>query len=260
MKILTSLIMLGISISLFSQNDDSLNILTTRKNKPILPQRGDLALGLSANPFLEYFGNFLGLDHNLSPYFSSNYPGYIMLKYLVRDDLGIRTRLTVGSSLGTHQSGNAFDPQEYDTEKYSSLTLGIDLGIEKYKGFTSRFRGYYGIEAGALKSAYHGELYQSSQNVNGRFVYENATLSTDNFVEKGGNVYTGKIAAFIGLEYFFAPKISISGEFSLQLLGSITTDRVWVPEEGDEVVFLPGSSSISLSTSSISGIGLYVYF
>ncbi|MES2681013.1 MAG: hypothetical protein V4635_14060, partial [Bacteroidota bacterium] len=43
--------------------------LTSKKGEPILPEKGDWAIGIDATPFLNYIGNFFGTP-NSAPSFT----------------------------------------------------------------------------------------------------------------------------------------------------------------------------------------------
>jgi hypothetical protein len=54
--------------------------LTSKKGEPFLPEAGDWGLGIDANPFLEYAGNFFGNHrkvfqrcHHRLPWFIENW-------------------------------------------------------------------------------------------------------------------------------------------------------------------------------------------
>src|SRR5688572_19210726 len=71
--------------------------LVSKKGEPILPQAGDWALGIEANPFLDYLGNMFGKSsNNNSP--SNTYLGRqsIVGKYFVDSLTAYRVGLRIG--------------------------------------------------------------------------------------------------------------------------------------------------------------------
>lgn len=260
MKLTILIALLLIGITLKSQNVVQENALTNKNGKVIVSQPGDWSVGVSATPFLEYFGNLLNDNYNYAPILSSSKPGTISFKYQKSASASYRASLLIGGNAKTKKNGSPTNDDEYDKIKTSSLTIGISAGIEKYKGFGSRLRGFYGIEAGLLKSAYNGTLYQSNIPVNGKYKYVGAEDNEFDFTEKGGNTFSLSGTLIIGAEYFIAPKLSISAEFGLGAFGSFTTDRKYVPNDGDEVIFDPGESEFGFITKSTSLLGIQLYF
>jgi len=138
--------------------------------------------------------------------------------------------------------------------------LGISIGIEKYKTIKNRLRGYYGADILVSKNPYLGMSYDGSTFIQGKFKYSNPDGETL-YTEKGGNTYTLGAQGVIGLEYFFAPKMSISSEFGIMFYGSTTGDRTYIPEDGTpEVNFNPGGSAFGITTNTTSLINLFFYF
>jgi hypothetical protein len=68
------------ALVVFGQEEQT---LTNKKGTPILPAKGDFALGLAASPFLDYFGNmFNGNTGNYSPNLYSGGGASLAGKYL----------------------------------------------------------------------------------------------------------------------------------------------------------------------------------
>lgn len=243
-----------------AQNRDSSQVLTNKKGIAILPQPGDWAIGISAQPFLEYAGNMLTAAFNPAPIFTSANPGLFYAKYTLNNNTAIRGGLSIGISSNTDKNINPTDPDKYDKYKESSLSIGITLGIEKYKNFKSRLRGYYGADLGIEKSSYFGPSLGFGGMVSGKYSFEDAVDIPNDYKEVGGNTYTLAARGVIGLEYFIAPKISISGEFGITAYGSVTGDRTYIPETGAEITLNPGSSSFGIILNTNSLVNLFFYF
>ena len=243
-----------------AQNPSENQVLTNKNGKHILPEPGDWAIGISADPFLYYFGNFFSNDFSYAPSFTSINPGTLFGKYHLPGGRALRMGLNIGITNSTEKIGNPLEANEYDKETVSALSIGLMAGLEKYKSFGSRLRGYYGMDAGVSKFAFNGYHYQSLENVRGKYEFKDAVTSSNDFVEKGGNSYSLEAKAIVGVEYFFAPKISLSGEFGAGLRGTFTTDRKYMPANDPEVIFNPGGHEISVFTNTSSMIRLFFYF
>lgn len=236
-------------------------VLKSKKGEAYLPVAGEWGLGVSANPFLDYLGNFLnGYDNfNDGPnfQFASNPANNIaVFGKLIKDaNTAYRVRFNVGVRSNTNKavvSQNQINPDPAypaftdDWQKVNTTAIVIAPGIEKRRGST-RLQGIYG-----------GELVLGFNNTKVSYDYGNAmsadfnapiTNDFDNY-GYGDNILGGNEAAasvrvvedksgsnflvgargFIGVEYFFAPKISIGGEFGY-MLGFQTQRRATITAE-----------------------------
>ncbi len=157
--------------------------LTSKKGEPILPEAGDWSIGIDANPFLNYLGNFFNKSASTSGTTTVNTanqaPSWNFLtvnqtitgKYFIDEKTAYRGSLRIGFNGNTIRevkpnrmfmpSTNGFPNSILLIEnsvKYSNTTIGLSVGIEKRKGKT-RLQGYYGAEAGfyvnSQKRVYH---------------------------------------------------------------------------------------------------------
>ncbi len=221
--------------------------LTSKKGEPILPEAGDWAISASANPFLDYMGNFFGKTaNNTAPTF--NFLGnqnLIMGKYFLDEKMAIRLGVNLGFATystsnmiaqdnpGTIPAGTAA-PMVTDKATHSTTGIGLTGGIERRKGKT-RLQGYYGAELGVFFGGTHdkytyGNSFAGTGTVAGTSATPNSTVFST--VSGGSPVVVGNGAAamrvtdsktngnfqvgirgFIGAEYFILPKISLGGEF-----------------------------------------------
>jgi hypothetical protein len=208
-------------------------VIMSKKGEMYLPQAGDWAISMDATPFLNYFGDLIhGPSNNATTSFlSSNQT--IVGKYYVDNHTAYRFLLRIGlnsntQSEGTPSSdtGSAFPvPQVVDKRTVSSHYIGIGFGIEKRRGKT-RLQGYYGIEgmvflSGSDTSFTYGNAYNATSNPtpvwydwyapNTNSYYTGLPRPTD---DAPGSTFGISVLAFIGVEYFIAPKISIGGEYT----------------------------------------------
>ncbi len=209
MKKTTFILALAFGISnVFAQD------LTSKKGEPILPEAGDWSVGIGADPFLNYVGNFIGGNGlNTAPtmnFLSTNQT--ILGKYFKDEKTAYRAgiRLNFGSISTTTKVPviPATTPVSYvdDVTKVGGSNIGITAGMEMRRGKT-RLQGFYGAEAGI-----------SFGTGKTTMTYGNA-LSADNPLAsrtkeiKAGTTFGLGIRAFIGAEYFILPKIALGGEF-----------------------------------------------
>jgi hypothetical protein len=204
--------------------------LVSKKGIPILPQQGDIAIGVSATPFLDFVGNAAKINSTTA--FSSSAAWnfldptqmYIYGKYFITDKTAIRGKIRIGMN---SKSENAFPTKNGTTtneqveDKWTRTTTNIILaaGIEKRRGY-GRLQGFYGAEAmislmGGQKDSYeYGNEISSTYISPNRYDF-NGNVVGPNFIteKKNGTVFGLGLNAFIGVEYFFAPKMSVGGEF-----------------------------------------------
>lgn len=217
---------LGVS-SAFAQD------LTSKKGELILPESGDWGLSVSAAPFLNYFGNFIGGNGlNAAPtvnFLSVNQS--IMGKYFVDEQTayrgGIRINFGSASTAVKVPTIPAPVPVTYvdDVTKVSGSNIGLTAGWEKRRGKT-RLQGFYGGELGIMLG--------SNKTTT---TYGNA-ISVDNPVTRTKEVKLGStfglgLRGFIGAEYFILPKMSIGGEFGWGLAFNTTGEGETTTESWD---------------------------
>lgn len=233
-----------------SAQQDTAGLLKNKKGYVILPQAGDIALGFNAVPVMDLVfqtlsRNFNGTTGNLVGY-TSNTNYQITGKYFLDAKTAIRARFginTLSSSetnrvqdaeawhkatLGTADDRNAASLiRVEDHRKYSSSSILLNVGIEKRRGH-ARLQGVYGAELGIGNSneketITYGNQFSDQYNVeyttnftsfatalqtptpNGR-----VTRTLDRRITGGFSV---GLRAFVGVEYFFCPKISIAAEY-----------------------------------------------
>ncbi|MEO9872378.1 hypothetical protein [Ekhidna sp.] len=211
------------------------NELLSKNGHQILPKKGDWSLGINASSVLQYFGNAAnGENLNVSPAFNQVSKGLpnatIWGKYFIADDLAWRggahifananrTKFRVDDDASTNPDEVVFDIR--DIEQFG---LTLSLGLEKRKG-KSRVQGVYGADVyvhytteNTSKFQYGNEITATNQTPTGTG-FGNPTGVTDPALgfritegNLGNNLQFG-LRGFVGVEYFFAPKMSLGGEF-----------------------------------------------
>lgn len=149
--------------------------LTSKKGEPFLPEAGDWAVSIDANPFFSYAKGLIGAGSNAgttSPSWGSQTNtgvfgnlgarNYMTITGKMFKDANTAYRATVGlgftSTKITNQTGDrtpgataaqfpTVPTMKENVGKTSSFDLGLSVGIEKRRGKT-RLQGFYGAEAG----------------------------------------------------------------------------------------------------------------
>lgn len=272
--------------------------ITSARGENWLSQDGDWALTFDAQPLLTYVGNLFNNGNNgyntmaLNNLFNSNSLtgnfGFtngsnvvIGGKKLIDANTAYRGKLRIGFGSNKTTSIVTAEPEPdpapsypnplpttEDVTKESFMAINLGAGIEKRVGST-RVVGVYGAElnvgfGNSKTTNEYGNAYTSDFN--------GAPRVTES---KTGSVFGLGLNAFAGVEWFCAPKISLSGEYSWGLwltsqgYGSTTTEY-WVPNASDPSTGTvqsitedsgPKHSNFSLDTG-VSGasIGVNFYF
>jgi hypothetical protein len=269
-------------------------VLKSKKGEAYLPVTDEWALGVSANPFLDYLGNFLnGTDDNAGPTF--DYPtnpasrigvfGKLMkdekTAYRLRFNLGIGSRTNKATVTQNELNPDpAYPAFTEDWQKVSTTSILIAPGIEKRRGST-RLQGVYGAELvigyNSSKTTYDygNSLSADFPNVGNSHEFGDNNLinaTTRATEDKTGASFLVGARGFIGVEYFIAPKISLGGEFGY-LLGFETLGRstrkteTWdganaaIRNTETDVLGNNGFSSIGVGLDNLTGsINLLFYF
>ena len=225
--------------------------LTDKKGEMYLPQAGDWAISMDATPWLTYFGNFFHGNNTTSPPTAAflNGNNTILGKYFVDDHTAYRALIRIGINsytqnqqiTGSSVSDTNFpQSQVQDSRSVSSHFVGIGAGMEKRRGST-RLQGYYGAEimfsiSGSDTSYTYGNSYSATQDPNPSHYNWNAGSGTLNGLPREtkntpGSTFGVGLVGFIGFEYFFAPKISIGGEYTWGLGFQSTSQGTYSREE-----------------------------
>jgi hypothetical protein len=204
--------------------------LLSKKGSPILPEAKDWSIGIDASSFFKYAGNLFNSSGNNSPAFnwtSTVFPQIITAK-LVKDAntaYRLKLRLGLGSAKQEYEVPNDLNPASTatDVEKISSTNIALSAGIQKWRG-KGRLRGFYGAEfglglLGGSKDVHEYANAITSTNTNPSTAIPDV-FDADGYriteVNEKANFNIG-VGGFIGAEYFFAPKMSLSGEFNWRI-------------------------------------------
>lgn len=234
------LVALAVTINLQAQEEKQ---LLTKKGTIILPEKGDFMLGIDSRPFFQYAGNmFNGNTGNSAPSFnfSANTPMSIYGKYM-KDErtayraifrLGLYNSKDVELSIRDGQD-SPIDPNKTvdDIYKRTSTNIALGFGYEKNRG-KGRLRGIYGAQMifslSTLNESWeYGNSYTSDNHNPTRTVFYNNQGSYNSWKlsDKHGVHFGVALEGFLGIEYFFAPKMSVSGEFNYGLVYEKSGER-----------------------------------
>jgi hypothetical protein len=260
--------------------------LTSKKGEPILPEAGDWAIGVEANPFLNYLGNaFNNSTSNTAPTWNFGTGQNTIIGKMFKDEktayravvrLGLNSqteRAQIGdASVTTPTPFPGVATMKEDKWKHSETRIGLGAGMEMRRGKT-RLQGYYGGEVMIWMSSEKDKYTYGNSLVAGGSnpVGVNTSTTTDfgsNYTTnteggaaritewKSGSTIGFGIRGFVGAEYFILPKISLGGEFGwgigISSMGKSSTTHESIggtgPSVGTQTIEGAKSGSLTIDT------------
>lgn len=222
--------------------------LTSKKGEAYLPEAGDWAIGIDANPFLNYAGNLFSgstAQNTIGAGATWFAPNMAIYGKMFKDETtAYRGMLRIG--FGSTTTTNIFDtsstttPVELTDEmksSYNNIVLGG--GIEKRRGNT-RIQGVYGamvmIGFGGSSTTFdYGHAFSDATGGATWTDFNTMTTVSGNGPRttemKNGSTFMLGLQGFIGVEWFFAPKVSLGAEYTWGLAmnstgeGEVTSER-----------------------------------
>jgi hypothetical protein len=238
------------ALALFCVYAVSAQDFTSKKGIPILPEQGDMGLSIDAVPFFEYLGNmFHGSNATAAPTF--DFPGLggdipqwtLQVRKFKSATMAYRARVRLGFWSNTLKNtildeSNTGTTPAYVDDKWNETRMNVvlGLGLEKRRG-KGRVQGYYGAMVNLMVMTHTNKVtYGNSMNSTHPDPlstvypwteafgsgYETENASSRVIKDNDGLGFGIGANVFLGVEYFFAPKMSIGGEFSFGLLFSMT--------------------------------------
>lgn len=198
--------------------------ITSNRGENWLSQSGDWGLTFGAGSLLQYAGNlFSGANATntaptLDSFFESNTGQGIVIggKKLIDANTAYRGQLRIG--FGSTKSTSFVDdavstadptPIVEDVRKDGYMAVDLGVGLEKRVGST-RVVGIYGAEFGVGFGS-GKTTYEYGNNLSTQFTNGGVSRPTET---KQSGTFNLRLQAFAGVEYFVAPKISLSGEYA----------------------------------------------
>lgn len=176
--------------------------MNAQDTKKYGPETGNYCVGISANPALEFIGNFFGkVDNNQAPT-ADLAGGYNLLgKYFIENNKAIRSGISFASSSNTNYWGT----DDENKNKTSGIGFAFALGLEKRIG-SNRIQAFYGPSIGV------GILNNSSSNI-----YKDTPATGTLLKESTGTTVSFALGGFTGVEFFLTSNIAVGTELGLCL-------------------------------------------
>lgn len=238
--------------------------MTSKKGTPILPEAGDYAIGFDAANVVDYAGNlFNGNAGNSAGNLGDLRANTIYGKMFKDANTAYRGMLRIGFGSTTNRTTVADnnDPtkQVENEVKNGGMNITLGGGIEMRRG-KGRLQGVYGPTAWiTLGSA-------KTENTFGNAITTEAAGTSRTTENKAGGSFGITVGAFGGVEYFFAPKMSVGAEvmwgigFNSVGNGEMTTESWDGATTTTTTTETGGSSSFAIDVTPNSMISLNFHF
>lgn len=275
---------LGLLLLLIASVTSAQERMTNKNGEFILPEAGDFAIGFNAVPLINIIGNpTAGSNKFIGNMFTSN---AVFGKYMLTDNSAIRASFNANIDRFNNRNfviddtANSPDSLISDAITVNSQTFVLGGGYEMRRGkgriqaiyggdvlllFSRSNRSFeYGNSFGVLNQAPTSTMWTSNGNPNG------AAPQGERMIERtNGSTFGVGVRPFVGIEYFFAPRISIGAEFGFTIMYTTTGDgesmyEYYSPsQDATYTRTLPnaGSSFLSTGVDNMNGvIALMFYF
>jgi hypothetical protein len=214
--------------------------LLNKKGNPILPEAKDWSIGFDANFIIDYFGNLFN-NSTSNPGGKPDFlaPNTIIVKMMKTDRLAWIGLARIGN-VATKMNAPINDQLSTgnpkflttDTWKSDSMNIALGVGFQKFKG-KGRLQGVYGatveVDFSRKKDTYtygndidethplNADTTSSDQNTT---VFGSGITGISNvgsygrlLDSKSGAMFAIGVRGFIGIEYFFATKMSLGAQY-----------------------------------------------
>lgn len=248
--------------------------VTNKNGVVVTPEAGDWAIGFDASPLLNYAGNLL--NGNTSNSMNTQFIGAnqaIFGKYFVDASTAYRGGLRIASLSGKQEiltdtnTVNSNPSYVTDIAKSSGAAIYLSAGIEKRRG-KNRLQGYYGGEATIMFGGSTPNMsYEYGATLDSANIADGAAVNGRTLTSKAGSTFGFGVRGFIGAEYFFMPKMSISAEYGWGLMFSSTgagetvtenygleTSTSTAPSTYEVTTMTGKSSSFGIDTDNMGGV------
>lgn len=200
----TTFLITGLLVLFISVNAQQDSILTDAKNRKILPEGKDFAVGISINPIFNYFGNtFNGSQYNSLNLGLLN--NQLYGKYFLSNSQALRFRLGIRTTRKDIQATINYTKINLE-ETFSEVDLTTGYEIRKGK---TRLQYFYG-----------GEISFAFEDV--KHDYDYTGFLPDNIGLREAEGLGVSFRGFFGVEYFVFSKISVGGECGLGVVSTNT--------------------------------------
>ncbi len=233
-RIIISLFLLASVSGAALAQDSNREVGTVNKDGDrILPKKGDFAFGVSTNPFFDYIGNMFNAAPNSTAPELQGMNFSLNGKYFLTDRQAVRVRLGMDFDKSQYKNlvqndamgitnPDVIDPTVNDVYNKYENQFALFVGYEFRRGY-GRLQGFWGAELGIgftkFSDVYEYANAMTAENpaptTTTNFYYQTYGPVARRILNSKWNGFNAAVGIFAGVEYFFAPKMSIGAELGL---------------------------------------------
>ncbi len=212
-----------------SAQEDTEEPLKGKNGQLILPESGEIGLGVNMIPFFNWFGNAFNANTNNqfasgNKFFTTFGNQVLMGKYMLSNKTAVRVNFgfnLMSMENRTYVQDDASnDPLDMviDSWKFDGGTYTLALGYEMRRG-KGRIQGYYGADVifnyqNNANTYSYGNGHSATNMIPTSTNYGTNLDGNMRVLDNSGNSTFGfGLRGFVGVEYFVAPKLSMGCEF-----------------------------------------------
>ncbi|MDR0873330.1 MAG: hypothetical protein LBN27_07695 [Prevotellaceae bacterium] len=263
-------VLLSVALATATLFGASAQEVVSKSGQPILPKAGDFGLSINALPTFKFIGGiFSDNDASVNGLFGNEFG--LSGSYFLTDNTSVRATLGFGFNTDTQKKlvdkvGSTTNEKVEDSKKVSNSAFRLDVGYVFHRG-NGRLQAFYGPEVGLNFGRNNKVTYEYGNALSAtnpaHFSGVDGSSLTEN---KPGFTFGFGLGGFVGVEYFVAPRISISGEVGLSLGFNTQGEGVQSVEYWngsavkEEETKTAGGSAFDFSTKANGKIGVNFYF
>lgn len=271
---------------LFMFNVQAQDRPTGDEGQEILPEAGEIGLGVNMIPFFNWFGNTFNNNSNntyasADKFFNVLGNSVVMGKYMLDEKSAVRVHFGFNSTFDTDREyvfdDASNDPmmRVMDTRRRDNGHYTLALGYEMRRG-KGRLQGYFGgdlvlrLRHSGVAEYTYGNGFSAANVVPTSYNFGGNIQGNRRVLSDGGSTTFGTgVRGFVGVEYFVAPKLSIGAEFGWGVMIDAgfesTTTSEWYEATTGEVMIEnetnAASTDVSFGLDNINGaVFMFFYF
>lgn len=285
MKTIIVLVFLFVGLTYLQAQDSNDEPLTGKKGQVILPQKGDIGLGVNLIPFFYWMGNSFNANASNTyaaddKFFNIFGNSVLIGKYMLTDKTAFR--LAWGINVGhttmdeyvQDDASNNPNMMVKDSRSLNWSRTSLALGYEMRRG-NGRLQGFFGADVRLSYNRNSDYVYTYGNGYSLRNLVPtsynwgtNLNANKRTTAHTGSNIFGAGLRGFVGAEYYLAPKVCIGAEFgwgvmyqhTLAVTGSEEYYSAISNELMVENIYTAATNSVSAGVDNFDGTVYLMFF
>ncbi len=258
--------------------------LKGKNGQLILPETGDIGLGVNMIPLFNWFGNAFNNNPNNqfaddNKFFTTFGNQVLMGKYFLSEKTALRVNFGFNANSVTNriyvQDDASNDPLDMvtDTWKNDNGRYTLALGYEMRRG-KGRIQGYDGGDlmlnfTNNTNTYSYGNGHSSTNSIPTSSDFGNNLNGNQRVLDNTGNASFGiGVRGFVGVEYFVAPKLSLGCEFGWGIMventfKSMVSSEYYEAATGDVMIQNTenaGNTNVNVGVDNLNGAVFMMFY